>query len=161
MRSLTTVLLLAGLVWAAGFGCDNSNSAGPTTGPGGGTSGGDRKQVACIAKSTVNAYWKAIEAGARDAAREADVDLLWTGPDAETNHSQQADMIDNMVNRGVAGVVLAPTNFEAIVRPVESAVARGVPVVLIDSTLNSDKPLSIVATDNEAAGRQAAKPPRR
>src|SRR5690606_6113092 len=44
----------------------------------------------------------------------------------------------------------------ALVRPVESAVARGVPVILIDSTLNSDKPLSVIATDNYAAGRQAA-----
>ena len=65
-------------------------------------------------------------------------------------------MVDNMVNRGVSGIVLAPTNVDALVRPVESAVKRGIPVVLMDSTLHSTAPVSVVATDNEAAGRQAA-----
>ena len=36
------------------------------------------------------------------------------------------------------------------------AVARGIPVVLIDSTVNTDKPTSVIATDNYAAGAQAA-----
>lgn len=147
---------VAGMAASAGLwlgGCGKSADA-PTTQAAGG--GGQTKQIACIAKSTVNAYWKAVESGVRQAGAEEHLDVLWTGPDAETNHSQQANMIDNMVNRGVAGIVLAPTNVDAIVRPVESAVARGVPVVLIDSTLHSDKPSSVIATDNEAAGRQAA-----
>ena len=121
-----------------------------------GSADGGKRQVAVIAKSTVNAYWKAVEAGANEAAEEAGVEILWTGPDAETNHTQQANMVDNMVNRGVAGVVLAPTNVDALVRPVETAVAKGVPVILIDSTLNSDEPTSVIATDNYAAGQQAA-----
>jgi ribose transport system substrate-binding protein len=144
---------LIAVVSLALLGCDNDQSGtSPTTQ----ASAGGSKQIAVIAKSTVNAYWKAVESGARDAAKEANVEILWTGPDAETNHTQQADMIDNMVNRGVAGVVLAPTNVDALVRPVESAVAKGVPVILIDSTLNSDKPMSVIATDNYAAGAQAA-----
>ena len=90
-----------------------------------------KKQIAVIAKSTVNAYWKAVEQGAKKAADEADIQIIWTGPDAETNHTQQASMVDNMVNRGVDGIVLAPTNFEALVRPVESAAMRDVPIVII------------------------------
>jgi ribose transport system substrate-binding protein len=129
-----------------------SKSSDSTTQP----SAGGKKQIAVIAKSTVNAYWKAVEAGAEQAGTEANVDIIWTGPDSETNHDQQASMVDNMVNRQVAGIVLAPTNVTALVRPVESAVARGVPVVLIDSTLNSTKPTSVIATDNYAAGGQAA-----
>lgn len=117
---------------------------------------GGGKKIAVIAKSTVNAYWTAVEEGAKDAAKEVGTEIVWTGPDAETNHSQQADMVDNAVNSGVAGIVLAPTNVDALVRPVESAVAKGVPVILIDSTLNSDKPISVIATDNYAAGAQAA-----
>jgi ribose transport system substrate-binding protein len=113
-------------------------------------------QIAVIAKSTVNSYWTSVETGAEKAAKEFNVKIIWTGPDAETNHSQQADMVDDMANKGVSGIVLAPTNVDALVRPVESAVAKGIPVVLIDSTLNSDKPSSVIATDNYAAGKQAA-----
>jgi len=129
---------------------------GPSACDSGGGASNDGPRLAVIAKSTVNAYWKAVEAGAKDAADELGAQIIWTGPDAETNHTQQANMVDNMVNRQVDGIVLAPTNVEALVRPVESATARGVPVVLIDSTLNSDEPISVVATDNYAAGRQAA-----
>lgn len=145
-----------GLLWVVALGIGVSMLGG--CGEGGGEPGADADapQIAVIAKSTVNAYWKAVEAGAREAAAETGARIIWTGPDAETNHTQQANMVDNMVNRGVDGVVLAPTNVDALVRPVESAVARGVPVILIDSTLNSDKPLSVIATDNYAAGRQAA-----
>lgn len=146
--------ILASLALAAAFaliGCDRQNGADPSA-----ASDGAAPQIAVIAKSTVNAYWKAVEAGAFQAAEETGARILWTGPDAETNHTQQASMVDNMVNRRVDGIVLAPTNVEALVRPVESAVARDVPVILIDSTLNSSAPISVIATDNYAAGREAA-----
>lgn len=140
------------------MGCkDNTSTSTESTTQTGGSGGGiGNRQIAVIAKSTVNAYWKAVEDGARSAAKEANVAIIWTGPDTETNHTQQANMVDNMVNRGVAGIVLAPTNTEALVRPVESAANAGVPVILIDSTVNSSKPISVIATDNYAAGKQAA-----
>lgn len=147
------VFVVAGTLSLGLSGCKKSgNTAGAASQP---SAAGD-KQIAVIAKSTVNAYWMAVEAGAKKAADESHVNIIWTGPDAETNHTQQASIVDNMVNRGVSGIVLAPTNVDALVRPVESAVARGVPVVLIDSTLNSTKPISVIATDNYAAGQQAA-----
>lgn len=152
-RSLLLTVLLLGITLLSGCGkSDSSESATDTAKP----DSAKAKRIAVIAKSTVNAYWKAVEKGAKKAADEAGIEIIWTGPDAETNHTQQASMIDNMVNRGVDGIVLAPTNFEALVRPVESAVARDVSVVIIDSPVNSSKPVSIVATDNEAAGKEAA-----
>ena len=152
MAKLLTAGMAVGVIGSLAFtGCDKGPNATTQASVSGGT-----KQVAVIAKSTVNAYWKAVEAGAKQAGQEDGVEILWQGPDAETNHTQQANMVDNMVNRGVAGIVLAPTNVNALVRPVDSAVAKGVPVVLIDSTLNSKTPVSVIATDNYKAGQQAA-----
>jgi ribose transport system substrate-binding protein len=151
MKQLIVSLLLGAALFAGA--CKKEET---TVAKADGSTPAAKKQIAVIAKCTVNAYWEAVHAGAQQAADEAKVDIIWTGPDAETNHSQQADMVDNAVNRGVAGIVLAPTNVDALVRPVESAVAKGVPVVLIDSTLHSDKPVSIISTDNYAAGKQAA-----
>ncbi len=54
-------------------------------------------------------------------------------------------------------MVLAPNDSEAIVASVETAVSAKIPVVIIDSALNSTKPLSFVATDNEEGGKLAAK----
>ncbi|HEX8342200.1 MAG TPA: substrate-binding domain-containing protein [Tepidisphaeraceae bacterium] len=149
LRNAVTATFVA-TVFVAG--CGKSDSSTDAAKP----AEGGKKQIAVIAKSTVNSYWKAVEAGARQAAGEEGVEINWTGPDAETNHTQQANMVDNMVNSGVAGVVLAPTNVDALVRPVDSAVAKGIPVVLIDSSLNTKTPKSSIATDNYQAGRQAA-----
>jgi ribose transport system substrate-binding protein len=146
---------LAGLM-LSGCGKSDSTGGGGSTTQSATTAPASNMQIAVIAKSTTNAYWKAVEAGAEQAASETGVDIIWTGPDSETNHTQQANMVDNMVTRGVNGIVLAPTNVDALVRPVEQAVARGIPVILIDSTVKSDKPLSIISTDNYAAGEQAA-----
>jgi len=154
-RSMVLSMTIS-LAWVMGVGCDKSDSATPTTTAAGGATPVVKLSIGVVAKSTVNVYWKAVEAGARQAATEENVDITWIGPDAETNHSQQANMVDNLVNKGVGGIVLSPTNVDALVRPVESAVAKGVPVILIDSTLNSVKPLSVIATDNFAAGKQAA-----
>jgi ribose transport system substrate-binding protein len=154
----STLAAVSALTLLAGCGKSDSSSTTPagsaTTQPA--AAAGPTVQVGVIAKGTTASYWKAVEAGARQAAAEDHVDIIWTGPDAETNHAQQAAMVDNMVNRGVAGIVLAPTSVDALVRPVESAVKRKIPVVLMDSTLKSDAPSSVVATDNEAAGKQAA-----
>jgi ribose transport system substrate-binding protein len=146
-----TFTALAGIALG---GCSKSDSTSSSTQPA--TAPAGKPQIAVIAKSTTNAYWKAVEAGADQAASESNVDIIWTGPDSETNHTQQANMVDNMVTRGVNGIVLAPTNVDALVRPVEQAVAAGIPVILIDSTVKSTKPVAIVATDNYAAGQQAA-----
>jgi hypothetical protein len=92
--------LLSVSMLLAGCGKDSSETTGagaaaPSTQPA--ASGGGGKKIAVIAKSTVNAYWKAVEAGARQAAAETNVQIVWTGPDSETLHSQQANMVDNMV----------------------------------------------------------------
>lgn len=155
MKNVLKMMLL-GAALAAGACKKEETTSATTAGEAKAEATAGAKKIAVIAKSTVNAYWEAVHAGAQEAADEAKVEIIWTGPDAETNHTQQASMVDNMVNRGVAGIVLAPTNVEALVRPVEAAVAKKVPVILIDSTLNSDKPASVISTDNYAAGKQAA-----
>src|SRR6202041_1977213 len=59
-------------------------------------------------------------------------------------------------SRRVSGIVLAPLDSQALVNPVASAVDAGIPVVVIDSGLNSDKSISYVATDNFKGGQLAA-----
>jgi len=44
--------------------------------------------------------------------------------------------------------VLAPLDSQAMVNPVASAVQAGIPVIVMDSGLKSDKYISFVATDN-------------
>jgi ribose transport system substrate-binding protein len=63
--------------------------------------------------------------------------------------------VENFTSRKVSGIVLAPLDAQALVAPVASAVQAGVPVVIMDSGLNSEAHLSFVATDNFKGGQLA------
>ncbi len=119
-------------------------------------------QVAVIPKGTTDEYWKSIHAGALRAQRElqaagVDVAIIWKGPLREDDREQQVQVVENFVGRQVSGIVLAPLDARALVAPVEEAVGAHIPVVVIDSGLQSKLPSSVVATDNREGGRLAAR----
>jgi ribose transport system substrate-binding protein len=116
--------------------------------------------VAVIPKGTTHEFWKSINAGAVKAQRElstngAKVEIIWKGPLREDDRDQQIQVVENFMARHVSAIVLAPLDSQALVRPVNNAIAAGVPVVVIDSDLKSDKYVSFVATDNYKGGQMA------
>lgn len=120
--------------------------------------GKERKwRVMVIPKGTTHEFWQTIHAGARQAAEEMDAELIWKGPQKEDDRQQQIELVQNAVALGVDGIVLAPLDAKALVGPVEQAIGKGIPVVIIDSALASDKPVSYVATDNYNGGVLAAR----
>lgn len=116
---------------------------------------GGGRTIAVIPKATSHVYWQSIHAGAEKAARELGVSIIWRGPLREDDRSAQVSEVEGFVSRGVAGIVLAPLDDSALVAPVDSAVARGIPVVIIDSALKGQSHVSFVATDNLEGGRLA------
>ncbi len=131
-----------------------------TAGACGGGSG-DGLHVAVIPKGTTHEFWQSIHAGAVKAAREleaegVDVRLTWKGPLREDDREQQIQVVEGFLSQGVSGIVLAPLDASALVRPVEEAQRAGIPTVVIDSDLESDVQVSFVATDNYRGGALAA-----
>ena len=84
------------------------------------------------------------------------VEVIWKGPLREDDRDQQIQVVENFMTRRVSGIVLAPLDSQALVRPVASAAQARVPVVIIDSALKTDKYVSFVATDNYKGGQLAA-----
>jgi ribose transport system substrate-binding protein len=117
---------------------------------------GTKLRVAVIPKGTTHSYWKAIHAGAEKAAQETDVEIIWQGPQKEDDRQMQIQLVQNFISRGVDGIVLAPLDDRSLVSPVDAAVKRKIPVVIIDSGLQSEAFASYVATDNKAGGRLCA-----
>ena len=132
------------------------------TTPGGPTANGKKKlTIAVIPKGTTHEFWKSIHAGSIKAARElsspeAQVEIIWKGPLREDDREQQIQVVEGFSSQGVNGIVLAPLDNRALVRPVEEAKRAGVPTVIIDSALESDQIASFVATDNRKGGMLAA-----
>ncbi|MGD8537060.1 MAG: substrate-binding domain-containing protein, partial [Candidatus Aminicenantes bacterium] len=114
-------------------------------------------EIAVIPKGTTHEFWKSIHAGAVKASRELGVEVIWKGPQKEDDRAQQIMVVEDFINRGVNGIVLAPLDDRALCRPVQDAVRENVPVVIIDSALQGEDYISFVATDNYKGGVMAAR----
>jgi len=119
-----------------------------------GTSG--RCRITVIPKETTSVYWEGVLQGARQAAEEEDVDIVWTGPDSETNRERQIQILQDAVAQNADGIVLAPNDRKALVPLVEKIHAKGIPCVIVDSAIETEKYLSFMATDNRKGGVLAA-----
>lgn len=150
-------------------GCNNSSTTSGTQGAttsstSGPNSGGDKLTIAVIPKGTTHSYWKSVEAGARKAGEELGVNVIYKGPLKEDDRAQQISIVEQFVSQGTSAIVLAPLDNAALVKPVRSAGAKKIPVVIIDSSLKGKAGqdyASLVATDNfqggVLAGQQLAK----
>ena len=121
----------------------------------------DGLTIAVIPKGTTHEFWKSIHAGAVKAQRElaghgVEVELIWKGPLKEDDREQQIQVVEGFTSQAVDGIVLAPLDAKALVRPVEEAKRLGIPTVIVDSGLDSGDIVSFVATDNFKGGELAA-----
>jgi ribose transport system substrate-binding protein len=119
-------------------------------------------KIAVIPKGTTHEFWKSIHAGAVKAQRELEaqgvaVNVIWKGPLKEDDREQQIQVVENFIGQQVNAIVLAPLDKRGLVAPVETAVRGKIPVVIVDSALESKLPVSFVATDNKEGGRIAAR----
>ena len=114
-------------------------------------------EIAVIPKGTTHEFWKSIHAGAQQAATEYGVEILWKGPQKEDDRAQQITVVEDFISRGVDGIVLAPLDDRALMRPVRDATREKIPVVIIDSALQGKDFISFVATDNHHGGVLAGK----
>src|SRR6185295_8196189 len=151
MRRIVTLLLLPAIAIALSCG-------GPASGP---SNAPSKLTIAVIPKGTTHEFWKSIHAGSVKAAREltakgTNVEVIWKGPLREDDREQQIQVVEGFLSQGVQGIVLAPLDSRALVRPVEEAKGAGIPTVIIDSGLQSDVMVSFVATDNRKGGALAA-----
>ena len=113
--------------------------------------------VGVIPKGANHIFWQTIHAGALKAGEEFGLEILWNAPQIEVDSSRQIAIVENLISRRVAGIVLAPVDEEALVAPVERAVAQGIPVAIFDSAIQTDEIVSFVATDNYEAGKMAGR----
>jgi ribose transport system substrate-binding protein len=116
----------------------------------------DTLEIAVIPKGTTHSFWKAIHAGAIKASQELGVKIYWNGPQKEDDRAQQITVVEDFINLGVDGIVLAPLDDRALMRPVRDSAARNIPVVIMDSALQGEEHISYVATNNYKGGVLAA-----
>ncbi len=121
---------------------------------------GDAKPlIAVIPKGTASMWWEVVRQGAERASRELGYDMIWTGPEQETDREKQIQAVEDSIAKRVVGIVLGPNDAQALVRPVEKIKSLGIPCVIIDSGIDADPEAyaSFAATDNVAGGADGAR----
>ena len=111
--------------------------------------------IPIIVKDTTSFYWQIVLAGARKAGTDLGVNVPELGAQSEADINGQISIIENAVSSGANALVVAPTEFKALGKPIDEA-AKSVPVIGIDSAADSKAFTSFLTTDNVQGGRIAA-----
>lgn len=155
-------LLMAGAMAVSMTACGNGGNSdggksGAASGSGNGSAAasGEGGNYAIVVKSMADQYWVLLKAGAEAKAKELGVTVNVIGPNAESEVQQQADMIQNQIGSGVAGLAVAPSNPDTVLTVLQQADQAGIPVIAVDTDLpNYESKKSFIGTGNEAAGKQ-------
>ena len=95
-------------------------------------------RIAVIPKGTTHEFWKSIHAGAigREAAKGANVEIIWKGPLREDDREEQIKVVEDfMTQRDRRHRARAARRQGARAARRARPSARGIPVVIIDSAL--------------------------
>ncbi len=111
--------------------------------------------IGIVLKSFANPFWLMAKTAAEKAAAEAGVEVIVLGITEEGDYAGQVTHIEDLVTRGVDLIVVVPAESRALVPAVEAAVAAGIPVINLDSPIDTDVVVSFIGSDNVEGGRMA------
>jgi fructose transport system substrate-binding protein len=113
----------------------------------------DTIKVGLITKTETNPFFIKMREGAQAKADELGVELLTAAGSFDGDNEAQVTAIENMVNAGVKGILIVPSDSKAIVPVIQKARDAGVLVIALDTPLDPiDSSDALFATDNFKAG---------
>jgi ribose transport system substrate-binding protein len=96
-------------------------------------------EIAYVSYYTTVPYWndglRGLEAAAQDLGLEFDRTKNFYGP-TDGNGADQARIIDELVAKGVKGIILSPVDGDSVLGACENAMANGIPVITVISGMN-------------------------
>lgn len=97
-----------------------------------------KPEVALVMKSLANEFFKTMADGAEAYQKQnaESFDLVSNGIRNETDLAQQVALVEQMIARGVAAIVIAPADSKALVPVLKRAQEAGIVVVNIDNRLD-------------------------
>lgn len=115
-------------------------------------------KIDVILKTLSSEYWQYVKAGCDAYAKDhPDISVDVKGPSSETAYDEMTNMVQtDLANTDYDAIVIAPLQSDSVANQIVDA---KVPVLAVDTKINSDKIASFIGTGNEAAaksGGQAA-----
>jgi fructose transport system substrate-binding protein len=138
----------AGAIGVAACGGSSNSGGGSGGGGGGGT------QVGLITKTDTNPFFVKMKQAAQAAAKQDGATLVSAAGKFDGDNQSQVTAIENMVARGVKGILITPSDTKAIVPSIKKARDQGVEVIALDTPTEPQNATDgLFATDNFKAGQ--------
>ena len=115
-----------------------------------------QEKIYVILKNYHGNYWEKVIDGISSASDELDAAVYLGGIDNETDIDGQIALLEQAAADGANGILLAPASSSALIDTCQTIKEQTIPLVLIDSTINSDDYDICYMTDNMDAGKLAA-----
>lgn len=123
--------------------------------------------VAVVAKDLSSGFWKAVKTGAQQAIDELNAVLNYTGNDKirmtfegtsdEDDVETQINTIDTVISENPSVLCLGIIDMDSCRAQLENAQENGIPVIIVDSGVESELVQATCGIDNRAAGAEAAR----
>lgn len=150
LRSLAVIAATTALTAGVTACGDDSDSSG--------SGGGEKVQVGLITKTDTNPFFVKMKQAATAAAKTSGAELTTAAGKFDGDNQSQVTAIENMVARGVKGILITASDTKAIVPSVKKARDQGVEVIALDTPLDpQDASDALFATDNLKAGELIGK----
>ncbi|MGH3423886.1 MAG: ABC transporter substrate-binding protein [Nocardioidaceae bacterium] len=147
-RRIGAVLSVLAMVLTA-TACGSSDS--------GGSSGeGDEPYIAIVSKGFQHQFWQAVKRGSEQQAEKMGARTTFVGPPTEADVEKQITQLSNALNKQPDALGFAALDSKAAAGLLQQAESQDLPVIAFDSGVESDIPVTTVATDNKAASAAAA-----
>jgi ribose transport system substrate-binding protein len=115
--------------------------------------------IAVIPRACGTVLWEPEHAGVAHTAARMGMKVYWNAPTREDDVAGQIDLLEKVVNRGYAGIILTPDQTLPLRSPIRRIASAGVPVVIVGTNLGiaSTPKLAYVLNDDIAGGEMAAR----
>lgn len=117
--------------------------------------GDDEEQITLglITKQETNPFWVTMKEVAEDTADDNDAELLTATGRSDVDYESQVRALEDMTERGAEGILIAPTDSEAVVPAIQEARREGVTVIALDTPTEPESAVdALFATNNRRAG---------
>ncbi|MEK8129290.1 substrate-binding domain-containing protein [Paenibacillus filicis] len=115
----------------------------------------EKRQIALVLKSRDSDFWQAVRNGAEAAAKEFNVELVTEASVDEEQVNEQIHLAEEAVHYKRDALVVAANDGKAAAAAVELAAAARMPVVALDTEIESPRVSAFIGIDHYDAGVKA------
>ncbi|MEO5805864.1 substrate-binding domain-containing protein [Devosia sp.] len=102
-----------------------------------GAQAADKKILAVVVKGLDNPFFTVMGQGCADwntAHADSEYECLYTGPALSSDEAGEVQIVQDLINKGVAGIAISPSNAPAMANMLKAA-APTMPIITIDADL--------------------------